>query len=148
MVDNALNLILERAEQAEKDALVDVERARMELQSYQEQLKQIEQYRLDYFAQMTQRGQAGLTASEYGHLHRFINQLDETLAKQKVAGAHFEDQLEECQTAFQLKRQEKRSIEWLLEKKTKERELVAQRKEQSQMDEFATLQAARRMMQR
>ncbi|WP_087021513.1 flagellar export protein FliJ [Thaumasiovibrio subtropicus] len=148
MADNALQLILERAEQDERDALLAVERAKVELANYHEQVAQIEQYRLDYFSQMTARGQAGLTASEYSHLQRFINQLDETLAKQKLAGAHFEEQVVECQAAFEEKRQQKRSVEWLLEKKQAEKNKLAQQREQRQMDEFANLQAARKIMMR
>ncbi|WP_413110706.1 flagellar export protein FliJ [Thaumasiovibrio sp. DFM-14] len=148
MSRSALQLIYERAEADEKYAQLAVERAHAELTAYHQQLAQIEQYRLDYFSQMSERGQAGLSASAYGHLYRFITQLDETLAQQKAAGAHFEQQVDECQQAYAEKRQYKRSIEWLLDKQATEAVKREQIREQKQLDEFATLQAARRQRRR
>nr|WP_086941108.1 flagellar export protein FliJ [Thaumasiovibrio occultus] len=145
MADNAMALLLERAEQDEHNALLAVEQARQELENYHQQLAQIEQYRLDYFRQMTERGQAGLTASEYGHLHRFINQLDETLSKQKLAGEHFEQQQHDCQAAFIEARKRRRSIEWMLDKRQSERDKAQAKREQKQMDEFSSLLYARRL---
>ncbi|GAB3520612.1 flagellar export protein FliJ [Photobacterium alginatilyticum] len=145
MADNALELILERTKDDEHKASLALSNARTELENYREQLKQIEQYRLDYCKQLSARGQQGLTASSYGHLQKFLSQLDETLVTQREAGRQFEDQVEQCSEHWSEVRKKRRSIEWLLEKKHNERQLLRDKQEQKLMDEFATLQFARRI---
>ncbi|PSW19540.1 flagella biosynthesis chaperone FliJ [Photobacterium sanctipauli] len=145
MADEALAFILERTRDDEHKAALALNQARLEHQSYLQQLQQIEQYRLDYCKQLSVRGQEGLTASEYGHLQKFLNQLDETLVKQKAAGQQFEQQIEQCSEHWNEVRKKRRSIEWLLDKKQTERQQQLDRQEQKLMDEFATLQFARRM---
>ncbi|GAL06908.1 flagellar protein FliJ [Photobacterium aphoticum] len=96
MSNQALALILERAKDDEDKASLALNQARVERENYYIQLQQIEQYRLDYCRQLSERGQQGLTASSYGHLQKFLNQLDETLTKQKQAASQFDFQVEQC----------------------------------------------------
>lgn len=138
-MDNALEFLLGQAKESEDKAVLALSKARNELEGYYQQLKQIEQYRLEYCQQLVQRGQAGLTASQYGHLNRFLTQLDETLAKQRSAEQHFTQQVEYCQQHWMSVRKQRRSYEWLIEKKRSERERLQARREQKQMDEFSTL---------
>ncbi len=63
----------------ENQAILALGKANSELEDYYKQVAQIEQYRLDYCQQLVDRGKGGLSASEYGHLNRFLTQLDETL---------------------------------------------------------------------
>lgn len=143
MTSNAMTLLIEQAKAAEHQAHLALVAAQQELQAYYLQVEQIEQYRLDYFRQMSDRGQQGLSASSYGHLNRFIVQLDETLAKQRQAAMDFEENVENCREHWQQCRQKTKSLEWLVEKRQKEARMRAERLEQKQMDEFATLIAAR-----
>ncbi len=143
MTSNAMTLLIEQAKAAEHQAHLALVAAQQELQAYYLQVEQIEQYRLDYFRQMSDRGQQGLSASSYGHLNRFIVQLDETLAKQRQAAMDFEENVESCREHWQQCRQKTKSLEWLVEKRQKEARMRAERLEQKQMDEFATLIAAR-----
>ncbi|PSW11154.1 flagella biosynthesis chaperone FliJ [Photobacterium rosenbergii] len=144
--DSALELILNQTADAEHKASLALNQARIERENYLQQLQQIEQYRLDYCRQLSERGQQGLTASAYNHLQKFLNQLDETLVKQKSAGAHFDQQVEQCSQHWQEMRKQRRSIEWLIEKKQTERQRLLDKQEQKLMDEFATMQYARRQM--
>lgn len=144
MPNSALQLILERAKEDEHQASLALNNARNERDNYLVQLQQIEQYRLDYCKQLSSRGQAGLTASNYNHLQKFLTQLDETLAKQRMAGAQFDEQVNACSEYWQEIRKKRRSIEWLLEKKQTERQQMLDKQEQKMMDEFSTLQFARR----
>ncbi len=59
MADNALELILEITKDDEHKASLALSNARIERENYYEQLKQIEQYRLDYCKQLSARGQQG-----------------------------------------------------------------------------------------
>lgn len=138
-MDNALEFLLEQAKENENQSAMALGKARSELDSYYQQLKQIEQYRLEYCQQLVQRGQAGLTASQYGHLNRFLTQLDETLAKQRSAEQHFKQQVENCQQHWMSVRKQRRSYEWLIEKKRSDKQRQQERREQKQMDEFSTL---------
>lgn len=119
-------------------------KSRSELDSYYKQLSQIEQYRLDYCQQLVDRGMSGLSASEYGHLNRFLTQLDETLSKQRDAEQHFKTQVENCQDHWLEVRKQRRSYEWLIDKKRTEAQRLQEKREQKQMDEFSTLLFSRK----
>lgn len=144
MSNSALALILNRTKDEEHQASLALNQARLERENYLQQLQQIEQYRLDYCKQFSTRGQQGLTASSYSHLQKFLTQLDETLVKQKEAGDQFDHQVEQCSEHWHEVRKKRRSIEWLIDKKQSERQQQLDRQEQKMMDEFATLQFARR----
>ncbi|EOC1764007.1 flagellar export protein FliJ [Vibrio fluvialis] len=143
-MDNALEFLLDQARDNEDKAVMALSKARSELDGYYHQLKQIEQYRLEYCQQLVERGQAGLTASQYGHLNRFLTQLDETLAKQRNAEQHFKTQVENCEQHWMAVRKQRRSYEWLIEKKQTEKARLQEKREQKLMDEFSTLSFNRR----
>ncbi|MGB1320383.1 MAG: flagellar export protein FliJ [Vibrio gallaecicus] len=143
-MDNALEFLLEQAKDKENQAVLALNKANSELQDYYKQVSQIEQYRLDYCQQLVDRGKSGLTASQYGHLNRFLTQLDETLSKQRQAEGHFKNQVDNCQEYWMELRKQRKSYEWLLEKKQKEKAKQQDQREQKQMDEFSTLLYSRR----
>ncbi|MDE1514532.1 flagellar export protein FliJ [Vibrio sp. dsl-7] len=145
-MDNALDFLLEQIQEQEDQAVLALSKARSELESYYQQLRQIEQYRLEYCQQLVARGQSGLTASQYGHLNRFLTQLDETLAKQRSAEQHFQLQVENSQQHWMSLRQKRKSYQWLIEKKQVERQQLQAKREQNQMDEFSTLIFNRRRL--
>ncbi|MGC9403207.1 flagellar export protein FliJ [Vibrio genomosp. F10] len=142
-MENALGFLLEQSKDRENQAVLALNQANAELNNYYEQLSQIEKYRLDYCQQLIDRGKEGLTASQYGHLNRFLTQLDETLAKQKQAESHFKSQVDNCQAHWLEVRKQRRSYEWLLEKKQTEKQKLQEIREQKQLDEFSTLQFSR-----
>ena len=143
-MDNALEFLLEQVKSKEDKAVMALGKARRELEDYYQQLKQIEQYRLDYCQQLVSRGQAGLTASQYGHLNRFLTQLDETLSKQRQAEQHFKTQVESCESYWLDVRKQRRSYEWLIEKKQAEHQRLQEKRDQKMMDEFSTINFNRR----
>jgi flagellar FliJ protein len=143
-MENALEFLLDQAAERENDAVLALNKARAELEEYYKQVEQIERYRLDYCQQLVDRGKNGLSASEYGHLNRFLTQLDETLKKQREAEDHFKLQVENGEEHWLETRKQKRSYEWMIDKKQKERQKRENYQEQKQLDEFTTLQFARR----
>ena len=143
-MDNALEFLLEQAKEKENQAVLALNKANAELQDYYQQVSQIEQYRLDYCQQLVDRGKQGLTASQYGHLNRFLTQLDETLSKQREAEQHFKCQVDNCQDYWMELRKQRKSYEWLIEKKQTEQQQLQDKREQKQMDEFSTLLYSRR----
>lgn len=146
-MENALEFLLEQVKERENQAVMALNQARTELDGYYQQLEQIEKYRMDYCQQLIDRGQQGLSASQYSHLNRFLTTLDETLAKQKQAEDHFKTQVESCEQNWLECRKQRRSYEWLIEKKQTEKEKLQNQREQKQMDEFSTLQFSRRLSQ-
>ncbi|MEC7307880.1 flagellar export protein FliJ [Vibrio crassostreae] len=145
-MDNALEFLLDQAKDQENQAVLALNKANSELQGYYERVAQIEKYRLDYCQQLVDRGKAGLTASQYGHLNRFLTQLDETLSKQREAEHHFKNQVDNCQNYWMELRKKRKSYEWLMEKKQKEKAKLQDQREQKQMDEFSTLLYSRKKM--
>ncbi len=143
-MNNAMEFLLEQAKEREDQAVLALNKARSELDDYYRQVEQIEKYRLDYCQQLVDRGMAGLTASQYGHLNRFLTQLDETLSKQKQAENHFKEQVVNCQDYWLNMRKERMSYEWMIEKREKEKQMAEAKREQKQMDEFSTLLYSRK----
>ncbi len=143
-MDNALEFLIEQAKEKEHNAVLALNQANSELQDYYQQLKQIEQYRLDYCQQLVDRGKNGLSASSFSHLNRFLTQLDDTLLKQKEAESYFKEQVTRCEQHWFEMRKQKRSYEWLQEKKLKEKQRIENQREQKQLDEFTTLQYSRK----
>lgn len=143
-MDNALGFLVEQAKERENQAVLALTTARTELDGYYLQLQQIEKYRLDYCQQLIDRGKQGLTASQYTHLNRFLTTLDNTLSKQKQAESHFKDQVESCENHWLECRKQRRSYEWLIEKKQTEKQRLENIREQKLLDEFSTLQYSRR----
>jgi len=143
-MDNALGFLHDQAKERENQAVLALNKARTELDGYYQQLQQIEKYRLDYCQQLVDRGKQGLTASQYTHLNRFLTTLDNTLSKQKQAESHFKDQVDNCENYWLECRKQRRSYEWLIEKKQTEKQRLENIREQKQMDEFSTLQFSRR----
>ena len=143
-MNNAMEFLLEQTKDREDQAVLALNKARSELEDYYRQVEQIEKYRLDYCQQLVDRGQAGLTASQYGHLNRFLTQLHETLAKQKQAESHFKEQVENCKEYWLTVRKERKSYEWMIDKREKEKQLAEAKREQKQMDEFSTLLYSRK----
>ncbi|MDV7103217.1 flagellar export protein FliJ [Vibrio sp. TH_r3] len=143
-MENALDFLLEQASERENQAVLALNKARAELEDYYQQIAQIERYRLDYCQQLIDRGKNGLSASEYGHLNRFLTQLDNTLTQQRQAEGHFKTQVENCQEHWLETRKQKRSYEWMIDKKNQQKQKLENYRDQKQMDEFTTLQYARR----
>ncbi|MGR4991158.1 flagellar export protein FliJ [Vibrio rotiferianus] len=143
-MNNAMDFLLEQAKEREDQAVLALNKARTELEDYYRQVEQIEKYRLDYCQQLVDRGMAGLTASQYGHLNRFLTQLDETLSKQKQVENHFKEQVTNCQDYWLNMRKERMSYEWMIEKREKEKQAAEAKREQKQMDEFSTLLYSRK----
>ena len=139
-----MEFLLEQAKEREDQAVLALNKARTELEDYYRQVEQIEKYRLDYCQQLVDRGMAGLTASQYGHLNRVLTQLDETLSKQKQAETHFKEQVTNCQDYWLNMRKERMSYEWMIEKREKEKQAAEAKREQKQMDEFSTLLYSRK----
>ena len=52
--------------------------------------------------------------------------------------------MDNCQTYWQETRKQRRSYEWMIDKKKTERQKMLDKQEQNMMDEFSTLQFARR----
>ncbi len=138
-MNNAMEFLLEQAKEKEDQAVLSLNKKRSELEDYYRQVAQIEKYRLDYCQQLVERGQTGLTASQYGHLNRFLTQLDETLSKQKMAENHFKEQVENAKDYWLKMRQERMSYEWMIDKRAKEKQVAEAKREQKQMDEFSML---------
>ncbi|MGR5168895.1 flagellar export protein FliJ [Vibrio astriarenae] len=144
-MEKALDFLLEQASDKEQQAVLSLNKARSELEGYYRQVEQIEKYRRDYCQQLIDRGKGGLTASQYGHLNRFLTQLDETLAKQKQAESHFKEQVNACEEHWLEVRKQRRSYEWMRDKKVEEKQRLEAKKEQRMMDEFSTLMYARKI---
>ncbi|MGL5334619.1 MAG: flagellar export protein FliJ [Enterovibrio sp.] len=145
MSDETLSLLLDQAKQAEHKAQLALVVAQNQLQEHYRQVAQLENYRLEYVKQLTERGLQGLSASNYGHINRFVTHLDELLSKQRQAAEKFEQNVERSRASWQSSREKRHSLEWLLEKRRSEAQLIAAKREQRLHDEFACIAFNRRV---
>lgn len=139
MSNKALALLLEQAKQEERQAQLAIVAAKKELEGYYLQVEQIEKYRLDYSEKMSHQGKQGLSASSYGHLNRFIVQLDEALAKQRQVAENFQQNVQQCTVYWQSCKEKTHIFEWLIEKKKHKEKQLANKNEQKQQDELSAL---------
>ena len=143
-MNTTFDFLLEQTQKEESQAILALDKAKMELNNFYKQIKQIEQYRLDYCNQLLEKGQQGLTASEYGYLNKFLMQLDEALIKQKKVENHFTLQVDNCQMHWQEIGKQRRSYELIIKKKKLDEQKKTEWQEQLIQDELTTLRFIRR----
>ena len=143
-MNNVFEFLLDQAKEKESQAIQALAQATTELEDYYSQYAQISQYRQDYWGLFVNRGQEGLTASQYSHLNKFLSQLDETLVRQKESEVHFTDRVDKCRQYLLEIRKERFSYEALIQNKIKKMTVQKNRADQKLLDEFATLSFNRR----
>lgn len=144
----AMDLLLEQAGKKEQDASGHLSQARQQLSMHEAQMERIHEYRYDYCQQMSQRGCAGLNASEYHHLQQFIGHLDQNLVKQNYARRTFEEQADRARELWLDAKQKRKSLEMLVERREKQKQQKAAREEQKLNDEMAAQLLRRLQTQR
>lgn len=132
-LDTLLKLAYDRLEQAGtqlREAVAAQQRA-------QQQLQQLQDYRLDYQQRAQQTQKNGLTASNYRNFAQFLGTLDQAISLQNKAVAQSDAK---AQHARQLWMQQKRQCDAYETLQTRRAQQVQQRekrREQRQSDEFA-----------
>lgn len=133
----SLDLLINVTHEAVDEAAKRVQQAARARTRAQEQLETLHAYRLDYAQRLQERGQNGLTASNYLNFHRFLNTLDEAISQQNTIVAQSESRLVAGRQQWQAERQRLGAFEALQSRQKQQQALREAKREQRASDEIA-----------
>lgn len=138
MQSKSLYLVRDMEKKREDQAAQRLHQARQQCDLQQRRLQGLEQYRTEYLTSALERGKGGLQSMQFGHYHAFVGKLDEGISQQRIKLQRLEQVVKERQQQWIDKQQRRKAIDHLIDKKRREEELKADRREQMESDEFAT----------
>lgn len=142
--DRALGLVRDKRQRDEEKALEDWVYCRNQVTNYEAQIKQVEEFRLSYIAEMQAEGRQGLTGTKILAYQAFIEKLDNIAIKQRQELKRLEMLTEQKRQLYMTRQKERKIIEKLIEQQAQKRLKAEQRKEQKMLDEFVVSSYSRR----
>lgn len=143
-VDRALHLVRDKRQSDEEKALEDWVFCRNQVASYEQQIKQVEEFRLSYISEMEQEGRLGLTGTKLLAYQAFIEKLDNIALKQRQELKRLQMLTEQKRQMYLTRQKDRKIIETLLEKHRLKRLKEEQRREQKLLDEYVVSSHTRR----
>lgn len=145
--DRALLLVLDKRQNDEKNAFEDWISCRNHVAMFEQQIKQVEEFRVNYIGEMENEGRGGLTGTKLLAYQAFIEKLDNIALKQRQELQRLQMLTEQKRQMYLTRQKERKIIESLLEKHRIRREKKEQKREQKLLDEFVVATYSRRRQQ-
>ncbi len=142
--DRALSLVRDKRQRDEEKSLEDWVFCRNQVTNYEAQIKQVEEFRLSYIAEMHNEGRQGLTGTKILAYQAFIEKLDNIALKQRQELERLKMLTEQKRQIYLTRQKERKIIETLIEKQQQKRLKEEQRREQKLLDEFVVSSYSRR----
>lgn len=140
MATNKLQLLHKiQSDKEEKLKLAYLE-AEQNLQSQQQKLKGLNDFRLDYSMQLSQKGQQGLSSAGFSHFQNFINKIEQAIKQQSSAVSTAKQVSRQRQSLWLAEQVKTKAIAKLIEKQQQKQQQQQAKVEQLMLDEFATNQ--------
>ncbi|MCF2863474.1 flagellar biosynthesis chaperone [Pseudoalteromonas sp. THAF3] len=114
--------------------------AQQHWQSHQQKLNGLNQFRQEYFAQLTQKAQAGLSSAGFSHYQNFISKIDQAIEQQTQVVETAHRVTEQRQSQWRQQRVRTEAVAKLIEKEKLKQQAKLAKAEQKMLDEFATNQ--------
>lgn len=114
--------------------------AQQHWQSHQQKLNGLNQFRQEYFAQLTQKAQAGLSSAGFSHYQNFISKIDQAIEQQTQVVDTAHRVTEQRQSQWRQQRVRTEAVAKLIEKEKLKQQAKLAKAEQKMLDEFATNQ--------
>ena len=114
--------------------------AQQHWQSHQQKLSGLNQFRQEYFAQLTQKAQAGLSSAGFSHYQNFISKIDQAIEQQTQVVETAHRVTEQRQSQWRQQRVRTEAVAKLIEKEKLKQQAKLAKAEQKMLDEFATNQ--------
>ncbi len=114
--------------------------AQQHWQSHQQKLNGLNQFRQEYFAQLTQKAQAGLSSAGFSHYQNFISKIDQAIEQQTQVVETAYRVTEQRQSQWRQQRVRTEAVAKLIEKEKLKQQAKLAKAEQKMLDEFATNQ--------
>ena len=140
MAKNKLDLLLKIENDKEENLRVSYLQANQNLQTNQQKLQGLNNFRLEYSQQLHLKGKSGLSSAGFGQYHTFISKIEEAI-RQQASTINTAKQVVSQRKTLWLKQQIKaKAVAKLIEnQKLKANALIA-KNEQKMLDEFSANQ--------
>ncbi|MDY2798538.1 MAG: flagellar export protein FliJ [Anaerobiospirillum succiniciproducens] len=142
--DRALSLVKDKRQRDEEKALEDWVFCRNQVSNYENQIRQVEEFRMNYISEMQAEGRNGLTGTKILAYQAFIEKLDNIAVKQRQELKRLEMLTEQKRQMYMTRQKERKIIEKLIEQQTQKRLKEELRREQKMLDEFVVSSYTRR----
>lgn len=142
--ERALSLVRDKRQSDEEKALEDWVFCKNQVTNYENQIRQVEEFRLEYIRNMENEGRSGFSGTKLLAYQAFIEKLDNIAIKQKVELERLKMLSEQKRQMYLTRQKERKIIESLIEKHKQKRLKAELKAEQKLLDEFAVAKYARR----
>ena len=137
MAEAQLKLVAKFEQDKEDQAAREFQTAQQFVNDHKQKLSGLEQYRIDYFTQIQEKGNEGLEAQSFNQHQGFIAKLDKACEQQRKVISNAELAAEQRREQWLAQQRKRKAVETLLQKKEQQQRIKEERIEQAQLDEFA-----------
>lgn len=146
MANSKLDLLLKLESDKEESLRIDYLKAQQHLQSNQQKLQGLNNFRLEYTQQLHLKGKSGLSSSGFSQYHAFIAKIEEAI-RQQSSTVNTAKQVTTQRKTLWLKQQVKaKAVAKLIEKQALKQAALVAKSEQKMLDEFASNQFYQRQL--
>lgn len=121
----------------EEDAARALGNSNQAVQTQEQRLVELEQYRNEYYRYVQERGAAGLSAGKLQELQRFLNNLNLAIEQQKRVVELARRDREQMKASWQQARGKHRALNKVIERYREDERRAAGKREQKENDEHA-----------
>ncbi|MDN3381990.1 flagellar export protein FliJ [Pseudoalteromonas sp. APC 3358] len=140
MAKNKLDLLLKIENDKEENLRMSYLQANQNLQSNQQKLQGLNNFRLEYSQQLHLKGKSGLSSAGFGQYHAFIAKIEEAI-RQQASTVNTAKQVVTQRKTLWLKQQIKaKAVAKLIENQKLKANALMAKNEQKMLDEFSTNQ--------
>jgi len=140
MAKNKLDLLLKIENDKEENLRMSYLQANQNLQSNQQKLQGLNNFRLEYSQQLHLKGKSGLTSAGFGQYHAFIAKIEEAI-RQQASTVNTAKQVVTQRKTLWLKQQIKaKAVAKLIENQKLKANALMAKNEQKMLDEFSANQ--------
>jgi len=146
MANSKLNLLLKLETDKEESLRMNYLQAQQHLQSNQQKLQGLNDFRMEYTQQLHVKGQSGLSSAGFSQYHAFIAKIEEAI-RQQANTVNTARQVVSQRKTLWLKQQIKaKAVAKLIEKQAIKASALALKNEQKMLDEFSANQFYQRQL--
>lgn len=136
--------VLDMAQKKADKLGLELRQARSAQDALAQQMKQLQAYRLDYVQQAQQQSGSVLNISKFQQFNYIIAKLDASISQHLQKQQQAEQQVAEKQQIWMAARQRQQALKLLIENTEKKLQTERSRREQRNLDEYATQLFVRR----
>ena len=132
-----LRPVVQKAEEAERDAAAKLARTQHQLMHAQAQLQGLEQYRGDYQDQWQKQGPMGVSGEWLMNYQRFLSQLETAIEQQRNSIKWHQQNVDKARDLWQTAYTRLEGLRKLVQRYQQQAQQLANKIEQKDMDEIA-----------